>query len=347
MKKLICAFLALALVLGLCVIPSFAENENLALGKDVVVDMEIQTAGDVPDMGNFWSSTFLTDGLWPAFLGSGTPELGWYSSSQQQDNVEITLELDLEDVYKIDEIKVLPQKFLGGMTFPSEYEVSISADGKNYESIGTDSHSGEFIFTSYNPGDPFKDECYTEINIPTFSAGGKAARYVLLHITKMGADPGDGLYYSGIGELEVYGDPNPVQKETPVPEVTEAPTDAPTEAATEAPVENPTEEATEPAEQPTEAAEEPTEAPEEPTAEPATEAPEEPTQAPEEPTQAPEEPTAEPVEEPTKAPEEATAEPAEKPTEKPAKKGCGSFATGTLAVVCLAGAALIIVRKKH
>ena len=193
MKKLICAFLALALVLGLCVIPSFAENENLALGKDVVVDMEIQTAGDVPDMGNFWSSTFLTDGLWPAFLGSGTPELGWYSSSQQQDNVEITLELDLEDVYKIDEIKVLPQKFLGGMTFPSEYEVSISADGKNYESIGTDSHSGEFIFTSYNPGDPFKDECYTEINIPTFSAGGKAARYVLLHITKMGADPGDGL----------------------------------------------------------------------------------------------------------------------------------------------------------
>ena len=69
--------------------------------------------------------------------------------------------------------------------------------------------------------------------------------------------------------------------------------------------------------------------------------------APEEPTQAPEEPTAEPVEEPTKAPEEATAEPAEKPTEKPAKKGCGSFAAGTLAVVCLAGAALAIVRKKH
>ena len=33
--------------------------------------------------------------------------------------------------------------------------------------------------------------------------------------------------------------------------------------------------------------------------------------------------------------------------EKPAKKGCGSFAAGTLAVVCLAGAALAIVRKKH
>ncbi len=353
MKKLICAMLALALVLGLCVISSFAEDTNLALDKYVEVEMDIVNGSDNPDMaGGFWSSEFLTDGEWPAFTNNGVVPLGWYSCSPDID-VDITLELDLDDVYNVSEIRLLPQKFIGGYTYPSTYEVSVSADGKTYEVIGgeTGQHVGAYLFSSYTPSDPYRDECYVTCEAPVYTLSNKAVRYVLIHITQMGNDPGDGLHYSGFGEIEVYGDPNPVQKETPTPEVTEAPTEAPTEVPTEvpteAPVENPTEEATEPAEQPTEAVEEPTEAPEEPTAEPATEAPEEPTKAPEEPTQAPEEPTAEPDEEPTKAPEEATSEPAEKPTEKPAKKGCGSFAAGTFAMVCLAGAALLIVRKKH
>lgn len=343
MKKLICAMLALALILGVCVIPAFADDENLALDKLVEVEMEINNPNEMADMGNgYWSVDFLTDGEWPAFLNEGVVPLGWYSCSPVTE-VDITLVLDLEDVYSLNEVKLLPQKFIGGYTFPSTYEVSISADGNNYEVIGgeTGAHKGEFLFTSYSAANAYSEEGYTDVNIPTFAANGKAARYVMIHITEMGNDPGDGLHYSGIGEIEVTGSKAAApETEAPTEVPTEVPTETPTEAATEAPVENPTEEATEPAEQPTEA-------PEEPTAEPATDAPEEPTKAPEEPTQAPEEPTAEPVEEPTKAPEEATAEPAEKPTEKPAKKGCGSFAAGTLAVICLAGAALAIVRKKH
>ncbi|MBO4362841.1 MAG: discoidin domain-containing protein [Clostridia bacterium] len=292
MKKLICAMLALALILSVCVIPSFAEDVNLALDKTVEVEMETNNSGDNPDMGaGFWSSEFLTDGEWPAFLNNGEiPPLGWYSSSPDLE-VDLTLELDLEDVYNISEIRLLPQKFIGGYTFPSSYEVSISADGKNYEVIGgeTGAHKGEFLFSSYSGGNPYSDESYTTVNIPTFSAEGKQARYVMIHITEMGNDPGDGLHYSGLGELEVMGDPNPVVVETPVPEETEAPT--------------------EPAEEPTEAAEQPTEAP---------------------------------AENPTDAPDAPVATPA---PEK--KKGCGSFAAGTFAMVCLAGAALLIVRKKH
>ena len=64
MKKLICAMLALALILSVCVIPSFAEDVNLALDKTVEVEMETNNSGDNPDMGaGFWSSEFLTDGL--------------------------------------------------------------------------------------------------------------------------------------------------------------------------------------------------------------------------------------------------------------------------------------------
>ena len=333
MKKLICAMLALALVLSLCVISSYADNTNLALHKYVEVDMDIVNSNDNPDMGSgFWSVDFLTDGNWPAFTNSGSVDLGWYACSPDID-VDITLVLDLENVYHVSEIHLLPQKFIGGYTYPSTYEVAVSEDGKDYEVVGgeTGAHVSEYLFSSYTPSDPYREECYVSCEAPVYAVNNKAVRFVRVHITQMGNDPGDGLRYSGFGEIEVMGDPNPVVKETPVPEVTEAPTEAATEVVEEPTGEAvETEEPTEGAEEPTEGAEDPTEGAEDPT-EGAEETDEQPTEAAEEPTNAPEEPN--------DAPD---------PSAKPAgKKGCGSFAAGAFALVCAAGAAMLVLKKKQ
>lgn len=185
MKKFIAIFLVAAMAVALFGMNAFAEDTNLALGKNVEVEMTEGSGDPNMDVG-FWDKNYLTDGIVPENVAGVFNHLGWYAGTTTQDGINIALTLDLEVLATVSRIDILPQKFLTGASAPSDFTVEVSADGSAWDLVGDiKDNAGERT-------DPF-----------TFAVE-KDARYVKVTVTKASAIT-DGTFYSGFGEIEVYG----------------------------------------------------------------------------------------------------------------------------------------------
>ncbi|MBR5059898.1 MAG: discoidin domain-containing protein [Clostridia bacterium] len=207
MKKLISLVIAIVMVvcLGAGLSAFAADAKNVALNDGVSAEVWFDSANGVnPDMDlGFWSVDFLFDGETPLFKG-GTPPLGWYATASSAD-FELFLEITLDKVYEITELKLYPQGFMGGFTFPVAYTVQISEDGTNWTKVGEETDAGgKYLYSTCteqnvngNPDD------WGEPTVFTYACSSQKAKYVQLLVTK-GCNPGDGNFYAGLGEFEVW-----------------------------------------------------------------------------------------------------------------------------------------------
>ena len=187
MKKIISIIIAAALMLSMCIIGVNAEEEtNVALNKPVIG--EIEGNGTLEITLGFWKLEYLTDGVVPEFPGSENQDrLGWYSGNATRD-VDMTVTIDLEDLYDLSRVYIVPQKFIQGTSFPSSYTVEISADGSNWTKVGEE-----------NDLEGVREEAMT------YGFNATAAQYVKFHMTLLSTITDGSLYYGGLGEIEAYG----------------------------------------------------------------------------------------------------------------------------------------------
>ena len=188
MKKIISILLALAFVLALCTIPSFAAKTNIALEKDVET-WDAGGANDNFNMPDWFQKENLVDGRLDAFDGNTSnlaQSLAWYTAGNTRD-VDITATVDLDGTFNIGEVKLFPTKFLDGYPTPSTFTVEISEDGSEWTEIGGET---ELPYNTYT--EPF-----------IYDGQGKAASYIRVHIFKE-SEVFDSNYFGGFGELEVY-----------------------------------------------------------------------------------------------------------------------------------------------
>lgn len=177
-----------------------AEGVNIALGKRV-------TGANSYEEGTYFSLAYLTDGI-NVDLNVNTHQ-GWsvdpYSAIKR--NKPVDLVLDLECDYVINTVVLRPCIYNGGGSTPSDFEIQISSDQKEWKTVKT--VEGLKLET---PADQY------------YSIEPTEGRYVRIHITKHSetTDVGTGGALSQIGEIEVYGG-----------EIGGIPTSAPAETVTE------------------------------------------------------------------------------------------------------------------
>ena len=207
MKKLISLVIAIVMVVCLSAgLSAFAADaKNVALNSGVTAEAWFDSANGVnPNMGaGFWSYDYMFDGEVPRFDGSGTPHLGWYAAASSED-VELYLEITLDKVYEITELKLYPQGFMGGFTFPSSYTVHISEDDSNWTKVGEETDvGGKFLYAGYNNATVTTPDAWGDDPVFTYACNSQKAKYILLAVTKV-CNPGDGNFYAGLGEFEVW-----------------------------------------------------------------------------------------------------------------------------------------------
>ena len=166
----------------------YSNKKGVAVGKPAYASLQTVPAGGGALISDnvFWNPSFITDGTATLFANVETP-LGWYASTTTED-VDAKLCIDLEGVYSIDSVLVEAMGF-NNIAWPQEYKVLTSLDGKEWKELGGESG----------------------VTINNFSrvkeyAGKGNARYVLLQCTKFNLlNDGNGIYYAGLGEIEVFG----------------------------------------------------------------------------------------------------------------------------------------------
>ena len=104
------------------------------------------------------------------------------------------------------------------MNMPTDFKVLVSKDESDWVTVAE--VNGRTGATSENFIYEFEEE---------------EARYIMVSITKMSPVKDDSFYYSGIAELEAYGD----LLSTPTAEPTEVPQETPADETTEEPSETP------------------------------------------------------------------------------------------------------------
>ncbi len=150
-------------------------NENLALGK---------TASAPSSLGeNGWFISNVTDGK--RFTENGVN--GW-STESASDSFAVTLKVDLGRVETINRVDLYPAgtSLEYGMTFPREFTLDVSEDGKQWTTVKT--------VQAMDP--PSLAQCY--------SFESTKARYVRVSITQMNGY--NGKFSAALGEIEVYND---------------------------------------------------------------------------------------------------------------------------------------------
>ncbi len=162
------------------------EFENVALNKPVYA--EISAAEGVAafiSANEYWQSEFINDGQAPVFDGAVVP-LGWFIAATAPD-VDAKAYIDLQGVYDVKEIEMVTMGF-NVFAYPNTYKVYASEDGINWTEVGGE--SGVAATATWGQSKTFD----TDIQ----------ARYICFNITKLNLSE-DGVYYGGVGELEVYG----------------------------------------------------------------------------------------------------------------------------------------------
>ncbi len=162
--------------------PAKAESgyQNLASGKAVEVSSTYNDA--------VWNPSFLTDGYrmgsWPLPAGE---TLGWRTADLGKRDVEVTAIMDLGNLYLISKVVLYPRGN-GGICFPDDYTIAISADGSHWITVADvcgDTEIAEkerdFVFDS------------------------QSARYVRLTVTKLSEERDGSEYACELSEWEVWG----------------------------------------------------------------------------------------------------------------------------------------------
>lgn len=218
MKKMFCFAVALMILVSIAVVPAMAEEENVALYKYVYCESDDPNTNPSMEGLAFFSADYLTDGEAPVWDGvSQDTPLCWYGASATQDT-HITITVDLENLYALKKIVLVPTSFLNGMNMPTDFKVLVSKDESDWVTVAE--VNGRTGATSENFIYEFEEE---------------EARYIMVSITKMSPVKDDSFYYSGIAELEAYGD----LLSTPTAEPTEVPQETPADETTEEPSETP------------------------------------------------------------------------------------------------------------
>ena len=231
MKKVIIAILTAALVLSFGALLLNAENAASANVTNVAFEKEVEVIcdkeGDNPDLNmGFFKAEYLTDGEAPPYDGAeyADPDthICWYGGSREPET-DLTIIVDLDGVFDLQSVRLIPTPFLSGQNMPSDYEVGVSMDGDNWTIIGSEQGLTD-VHTVH--ADPFE--------YPTT----ERAAYVMVHITKASCVADPNYHYSGIAEIEAMGvevpkTPKPTKEATPEPTQGAATEQAP--AATDAP----------------------------------------------------------------------------------------------------------------
>lgn len=111
----------------------------------------------------------------------------WGSNGHSSAESTVWVEIDLGDVYGINQVLLFPRA--DGSYFPEDYYIEISADGENYKKVF--SMTGDKLSAR---NEKVTRQCF-------FTAAD--ARYVRITATKLTYASG-GLYYCDYGEIEVY-----------------------------------------------------------------------------------------------------------------------------------------------
>ena len=226
MKKVIIAVLTAALVLSFGALSLGAEEAASANVTNVALEKEVEAIcdkeGDVAALDMvFFKTEYLTDGEAPPYDGAeyADPDthICWYGGSKEPET-DITLIVDLDGVFDLTCVRLIPTPFLSGQNMPSDYEVGVSMDGENWTIIGSEQGITD-VHTVH--ADPFE--------YPTT----ERAAYVMVHITKASCVADTNYHYSGIAEIEAMGVEVP-KTPKPTKEATPEPTQAATEQAPEA-----------------------------------------------------------------------------------------------------------------
>ncbi len=209
---------------GEVVIPENAVN--VALEKEIEVSFDDDYNGTLFE--NTWFTVNnITDGIVSDVPLSDIPTdmpLGWYVGTPKRETSVYAM-IDLEGLYDVSAIRIIPMNFLKGANMPSDYEIMISENGSDWVTVASETGISERQTPIL---DPF-----------TYAVNQKAA-YVMFHITKASTVT-DGTFYSGIDEVEVFGveipkTPKPTEQATEAPVATEAPaTDVPDDNKTDKP----------------------------------------------------------------------------------------------------------------
>ena len=161
----------------------YTNGGNVALGKPVY--STISGTGAFNSNNVYWNINYINDGSAKLFDGKTNEPLGWYAASAVPD-VESTVTIDLQGQYAISRI-VLQAMGFNNTGFPNTYRVLVSADGINWKDVGGEAG---VVANFYDKLSTYQPDV--------------TARYVRIYSTVFNL-AGDGSYYGGLGEVEVFG----------------------------------------------------------------------------------------------------------------------------------------------
>ena len=192
-RRILCLCLA-CMMLPFAAFPAIAESGtsyNFAKGQ------YIEASNSYIPAEGFFSAAFLNDGEWLTYA-DGNVKLGWnsdpYSGIKENDPVDITIKLD--GTYTLEKIVIYPMKWGNGESFPRDYSLLGSTDGKTWFDVyapQTDVTAAAADNLSVKPKE-------YALSTP------KEINYFRLHITRHSAvKDANGSASSSLGEIELYG----------------------------------------------------------------------------------------------------------------------------------------------
>ncbi len=167
----------------------YSDSDSVAVGKPVYTSLETVPAGGgkLTSDNVYWNPSFINDGVAPIFEGNEVP-LGWYASTTTGD-VDSKVYIDLKGIYDINLVTLDAMGF-NNIAFPNTYKVYTSLDGASWTELGGE--SGIAAIPQFTRDSVFE--------------GKGNARYILLDVSRFNLlEDGQGIYYGGIGELNVIG----------------------------------------------------------------------------------------------------------------------------------------------
>lgn len=164
-------------ILGEDLVVDYTEGDNIALKKTTYVS---SAAPDAPYMQWGWSQSYINDGI----AGNGNGYTSNVGRNPTPEGTEYVI-IDFGDLFALDKVKITP---LG--SFPEDYELAVSTDGKTWTAISTVTGSPNL----------------TEAFEVTPEGGSINARFLRFMGTKLRGGGADG-YLLQFSEIEAYGTP--------------------------------------------------------------------------------------------------------------------------------------------